>query len=67
VDDGHDGHDKYGEQDGYDDLTGPNHKETKAHRRSRMSLQKSPTIQAFATPVIATLTTINAYNKVDSD
>jgi hypothetical protein len=30
------------------------------------ALKKRPTIHAFATPVAATLTTINAYNKVDS-
>lgn len=31
------------------------------------ALKKPLTIRAFATPVAATLTTINAYNKVDSE
>jgi len=38
--DRHYGYDKYGEQDDHDDQIGPNPKETKAHRRSRMCLQK---------------------------
>lgn len=31
------------------------------------ALKKRLTIHAFAMPVVATLTTINAYNKVDSE
>ena len=31
------------------------------------ALKKRPTIHASATPVATTLTTINAYNKVDSE
>ena len=31
------------------------------------ALKKRLTIRGFATPVVATLTTINAYNKVDSE
>ena len=65
--DGRDGHDRYGEQDDYDDQISQNSKEIKTHQRCRHSRRKGPTIQAFATPIVATIININAYDMVDSD